>query len=116
MELRTALVGYLGRTRGVVTTPDQIVIISGYYRGPSLLSGVLAATGIHTVAIEDPGHKLFRDVVRRAGPTVLPLPVDHRGARVDALTSDTGAAFLTPTHQYPTGVPLHSQRRQALSA
>ncbi|MFG1683217.1 hypothetical protein ACGFNP_23825 [Nonomuraea sp. NPDC049269] len=91
---------YLGRTRGVVTTSDQIVITSGYYQGLSLLSGVLAATGIHTVAIEDPGHNLFRDVVRCAGPTVLPLPVDHRGARAN----DSGGilrflAISAPTTQ-----------------
>ncbi|MEV0201498.1 PLP-dependent aminotransferase family protein [Nonomuraea sp. NPDC050691] len=116
VELRTALAGYLGRTRGVVAGPERIVIVSGYYQGLSLLSGVLAAAGTRTVAVEDPGHNLFRDAVRRAGLTTLPLPVDHHGAQVDALTPDTGAAFLTPTHQYPTGVPLHARRRQALSA
>ncbi|MBN6054001.1 PLP-dependent aminotransferase family protein [Nonomuraea sp. RK-328] len=115
-EVRAALAGYLGRTRGVVAGPDRIVITSGYYQGLSLLSGVLAATGTRTVAVEDPGHNLFRDAVRRAGLTTLPLPVDHHGARIDALTPDTGAVFLTPTHQYPTGVPLHARRRQALTS
>ncbi|NUW39688.1 MocR-like pyridoxine biosynthesis transcription factor PdxR [Nonomuraea rhodomycinica] len=116
VELRTALAGYLGRTRGVVAGPDRVVVVSGFYQGLSLLSGVLAASGIRTAAAEDPGHNLFRDAVRRAGLTVLPLPVDHHGARIDALGPDTGAVLLTPTHQYPTGVPLHARRRQALTA
>ncbi|MBT2395829.1 PLP-dependent aminotransferase family protein [Streptomyces sp. ISL-100] len=116
IELRNALADYLGRTRGVVTTPDRIVITSGYYQGLGLLSNVLVAGGTGVAALEDPGHNLFREVVRRAGLTVLALPVDARGARVEALTQRTGAVFLTPSHQYPTGVPLHPGRRRALRA
>ncbi|MEU5540428.1 PLP-dependent aminotransferase family protein [Streptomyces sp. NPDC020362] len=115
IELRRALADYLGRTRGVITTPDRIVITSGYYQGLGLLSGVLAAGGATTAAVEDPGHHVFRNVVQRAGFTTLALPVDAHGARVDALTQHVQAAFLTPSHQYPTGVPLHPARRQTLS-
>jgi GntR family transcriptional regulator/MocR family aminotransferase len=116
IELRNALADYLGRTRGVITTPDRIVITSGYYQGLGLLCGVLAAGGTSTAAVEDPGHNVFRDVVQRAGFTTLALPVDSHGARVEALTQEAGAVFLTPSHQYPTGVPLHPSRRQILSA
>ncbi|MDQ1018486.1 MocR-like pyridoxine biosynthesis transcription factor PdxR [Streptomyces afghaniensis] len=114
IELRQALADYLGRTRGVLTTPDRIVITSGCHQGLGLLSGVLAAGGVGTVAVEDPGHPLFRDVAGRAGLTTVALPVDAHGARVEELTQRTGAVFLTPSHQYPTGVPLHPGRRQAL--
>jgi GntR family transcriptional regulator/MocR family aminotransferase len=116
IELRSALADYLGRTRGVITTPDRIVITSGYYQGLGLLCGVLTASGTRTAAVEDPGHNLFREVVQRAGLTTLALPVDAHGAQADALTQHTGAVFLTPSHQYPTGVPLHPSRRQTLCA
>ncbi|WP_330456391.1 PLP-dependent aminotransferase family protein [Streptomyces sp. NBC_00820] len=116
IELRVALADYLGRTRGVITDPDRIVITSGYYQGLGLLSGVLATSGIRTAAVEDPGHNVFRDVVRRAGLNTVALPVDAHGARVEALTQRTGAVFLTPSHQYPTGVPLHPGRRRTLCA
>ncbi|MFE0132681.1 PLP-dependent aminotransferase family protein [Streptomyces sp. NPDC059037] len=116
IELRNALADYLGRTRGVITTPDRIVVTSGYYQGLGLLSGVLSASGTRTAAVEDPGHNLFREVVRRAGLTTLALPVDDHGACVDALTPGTGAVFLTPSHQYPTGVPLDPSRRRTLCA
>ncbi|MFF6777133.1 PLP-dependent aminotransferase family protein [Streptomyces sp. NPDC012637] len=115
-ELRAALADYLGRTRGVITTPDRVLITSGHYQSLGLLSDVLAADGIGTAAMEDPGHNLYRGVVRRAGIDILPLPVDARGARVEELTGRVGAAVLTPAHQYPTGVPLHPSRRQALCA
>jgi len=116
IELRHALTDYLGRTRGVITTPDRIVITSGYYQGLGLLSGVLATSGTRTAAVEDPGHNVFREVVRSAGLRTEALSVDAHGARVESLTRHTGAAFLTPSHQYPTGVPLHPSRRQTLCA
>ncbi|MGC0327206.1 GntR family transcriptional regulator/MocR family aminotransferase [Streptomyces sp. SAI-170] len=115
IELRTAVADYLGRTRGVVTTPDRILITSGYYQGLSLLSGVLARGGARTVAVEDPSHNVFRAVVQRSGLATPPMPVDAHGACVDTLTSSVDAVLLTPSHQYPTGVPLHPGRRQAVS-
>ncbi|MEU1408483.1 PLP-dependent aminotransferase family protein [Streptomyces sp. NPDC005728] len=116
IELRAAVADYLGRTRGVTTTPDRIVITSGYYQGLSLLSGVLAQNGAQRVAVEDPSHNVFRAVVQRAGLATPPMPVDARGACVDALTREVDAVLLTPSHQYPTGVPLHPSRRQAVGA
>ncbi|MFC5186916.1 MocR-like pyridoxine biosynthesis transcription factor PdxR [Actinomadura harenae] len=116
IELRRALADHLGRTRGVVASPDRIVITSGHYQGVRLLSGVLAAAGTTSAAVEDPGHNVFRRAVRRGGLATLPVPVDGHGARVDEVPPDAGAVFLTPSHQYPTGVPLHPDRRHAVCA
>ncbi|MFJ4525713.1 PLP-dependent aminotransferase family protein [Streptomyces sp. NPDC088810] len=116
LELRTALADYLGRTRGVVTSPDRIVITSGYYQSLRLLSAVLAQNGARAVAVEDPSHNVFRGVVQHAGLATAPMPVDAHGACVDALTHEVDAMLLTPSHQYPTGVPLHPSRRQAAGA
>ncbi|MFF2997489.1 PLP-dependent aminotransferase family protein [Streptomyces sp. NPDC057950] len=113
IELRTALSGYLGRARGVIAPPERIVITSGYVQGLALLTRVL---GGGVLAMEDPGLPFHRDVVRRGGGTVVPLPVDERGARPQELASGgTGAAVVTPAHQYPTGVTLHPRRRRALT-
>ncbi|MFI6486159.1 PLP-dependent aminotransferase family protein [Streptomyces sp. NPDC050564] len=116
IELRTALTDYLGRTRGVLTTPDRIVITSGYYQTVQLLCRVLLAEGRDVAALEDPGHDFYRDTVRRAGFTTYGLPVDAHGADTGTLTARTYAVFLTPSHHYPTGVPLHPSRRQAVCA
>ncbi|OQR60752.1 GntR family transcriptional regulator [Streptomyces maremycinicus] len=111
IELRTALSGYLGRARGVIAPPERIVITSGYVQGLALLTRVLGGTGI---AMEDPGLPFHREVVRRNGGTVTPVPVDERGVRVGEL-GDAGAVVVTPAHQYPTGVTLHPGRRRALT-
>ncbi|MFB9372101.1 MocR-like pyridoxine biosynthesis transcription factor PdxR [Kitasatospora albolonga] len=113
-ELRAALAAQLGRTRGVLTTPDQVVITSGFYQSIGLLAEVLRASGVTELAAEDPGHRTYREVVARAGLRVLPVPVDGDGARVETLTAS--AVLLTPSHQYPTGVPLHPDRRRALAS
>ncbi|NNN32844.1 PLP-dependent aminotransferase family protein [Streptomyces sp. S3(2020)] len=111
IELRTALSGYLGRARGVIAPPERIVITSGYVQGLALLTRVLDGGEI---AMEDPGLPFHREVVRRGGGSVVPVPVDERGARADGL-GDSRAVVLTPAHQYPTGVTLHPERRRALT-
>ncbi|GAA5705108.1 HTH-type transcriptional regulatory protein GabR [Streptomyces avermitilis] len=111
IELRTALSGYLGRARGVIAPPERIVITSGYVQGLALLTRVLDGG---TVAMEDPGLPFHRNVVRRGGASVVPLPVDERGACTEGLGTES-AVVVTPAHQYPTGVTLHPERRRALT-
>ncbi|KUN83828.1 GntR family transcriptional regulator [Streptomyces bungoensis] len=111
IELRTALSGYLGRARGVLAPPERIVITSGYVQGLALLTRVLDGAA---VAMEDPGLPFHREVVRRGGGSVLPVPVDGRGVRPEAL-GGADAVVVTPAHQYPTGVTLHPERRRALT-
>ncbi|NUP52868.1 MAG: PLP-dependent aminotransferase family protein [Catenulispora sp.] len=112
-ELRAALADYLGRTRGVRTSADRIVVTSGYHQNVRLVARVLKARGSTKAAWEDPGHHFFRGVAVDAGLDVRPLPVDALGAQVDRLT-DEAAVFVTAAHQYPTGVPLDAARRRAL--
>ena len=118
-ELREALAGYLGRARGVLADPERIVITTGYVQALVLLTTVLREAGTPTVAMEDPGLAFHREVVGRHGGTVLPLPVDDRGARTDLLgvgvLADVAAAVVTPAHQFPVGVTLHPARRHALT-
>ncbi|MFD4571449.1 PLP-dependent aminotransferase family protein [Streptomyces sp. NPDC058417] len=111
VELRTALSAYLGRARGVVAPPERIVVTTGYVQGLALLTRAL---GGPAVGMEDPGLPFHREVVRRAGGRVLPVPVDERGVRPQELGA-LGAVVVTPAHQYPTGVTLHPERRRALT-
>jgi GntR family transcriptional regulator / MocR family aminotransferase len=119
IELRAAVGDYLGRARGVLAAADQIVITSGYVQALALLSRVLGAAGTTAIAMEDPGLGFHREVVRRSGLAVLPLPVDDGGARAGDLPRIAGgraaAAVVTPAHQFPTGATLHPARRHALA-
>jgi GntR family transcriptional regulator / MocR family aminotransferase len=111
-----ALVEYLGRVRGVVAEPEQVLITSGFSQGRGLASRVLYAMGARRLAVEDPGYSEW-DAVKGAGLEIVPIPVDDEGIRVDLLEAAApDAVLLTPAHQYPTGVVLSGERRTALVA
>lgn len=115
VELRTALADYLARARGVHTDPDRIVVCSGFAQGLSLLGGVLRARGLREVTVESYGLDVHWDLLKRKGLRTRPLPFDELGTRTAELGAGSAkAALLTPAHQFPTGVPLHPDRRAAV--
>lgn len=115
--LREALAAYLGRVRGVVGTPDRIVVCTGFWQGLALVCRVLAARGATRLAMEDPSFRFHRTIVERADLTPVPVPVDAGGLRVDALVAGgADAVLVTPAHQAPTGVVMAPERRTALIA
>ncbi|MFB4303954.1 PLP-dependent aminotransferase family protein [Actinomadura sp. NTSP31] len=113
--LRTAVAGWLARNRGVRADPADIVIVAGTAQALGLLSQALRATGVDTVAVEDPGSLGARQHLAHWGIRTPPVPVDDHGVRVDALRrSGAPAALLTPAHQFPTGTVLDGARRREL--
>ncbi|MGW2373534.1 MULTISPECIES: MocR-like pyridoxine biosynthesis transcription factor PdxR [Kitasatospora] len=113
IELREALTHYLARVRGVRTDPDHLLICSGVQQGLGLLCAALRERGARSLAVEAYGLPPQHAVVRAAGLSTVPLPLDGEGALVDRLDARCGAALLTPAHQYPTGAPLSADRRAA---
>jgi GntR family transcriptional regulator/MocR family aminotransferase len=112
-ELRRALAEYLGRARGVRTSPDTIVICAGTRNAVELLARTFAGRG--PIAVEGYGLFLFRDAIAAMGVETVPIGFDEHGAKVDELDGvDAAAALLTPAHFFPHGVPLHAARRTAV--
>ncbi|GAB3005790.1 PLP-dependent aminotransferase family protein [Streptomyces pseudoechinosporeus] len=124
VELRTALAAYLARARGVRADPERIVICSGFAHGLRLLGTVLRQRGLRSLAVESYGLDVHWKLAEAAGLRTMPLPFDESGTSTDGLAgagTGVGAAFadarailLTPSHQFPMGVPLQSDRRAAL--
>src|ERR1700729_3737045 len=114
-ELRAALTAYLGRVRGVRTTPDQIVVCGGFSQAVTLLCRALGRRGVTRVAVEDPRFSLYRRVLRPPGLEPVPVPVDGQGLRTARLAGlDVGAVLLSPAHSYPSGAVLSADRRVQL--
>jgi GntR family transcriptional regulator/MocR family aminotransferase len=113
-ELREALAEYLARTRGVRAEPGRIVICSGVAHALRLLFGQDRAGGGGVLrgplAVEGYGLGFHRRLLRDAGVRTVPLPIDAHGALVARLGRER-AVLLTPAHQFPTGGPLHPERR-----
>ena len=112
-QLREVLAAYLRRVRGAVADPDSIVICTGFAQGLNLLLRALARAGAQRVAFENPGAACTASSAGGWMPT--PVAVDERGVDVPALAAtEARAVLLTPAHQWPTGVVLAPERRQAL--
>ncbi|MFC9791196.1 PLP-dependent aminotransferase family protein [Streptomyces sp. NPDC127584] len=108
-ELRHALTEYLARVRGVRTAPDRIVVCSGAAHALRLLARALGPAD--PWAVEAYGLPFHRGLLAGAGVTTLPVAVDEDGARVADIPRHARAVLLTPAHQFPTGGPLHPERR-----
>jgi GntR family transcriptional regulator/MocR family aminotransferase len=110
-QLRAALAGYLSRARGVAVTPDRVIVCAGFAQGLELLCDALRARGVATLAAEGYGHAQHWRIARNRGLVVTALPVDGGGAVLGDL-GGAHAVLLTPTHQFPLGVPLAPARRR----
>ena len=110
--LRETLADHLGRTRGVVADPAQIVVVQGAAQGLDLLLRVLSRHGRCRVAVEDPSLNGQHDRIASLGLEVIGCRVDDDGIVING--ADADAALVTPAHQFPTGVVLSGERRRAL--
>jgi GntR family transcriptional regulator/MocR family aminotransferase len=113
--LREAIAAHIARFRGVVCTPDQVVVVNGTQQGLNLLTQLLLDGG-DAVAVEDPGYPTARRVFESRGLRIIRVPVDADGMEVAEL-EDRGSPQLvhvTPSHQDPTGATLSLARRAAL--
>ncbi len=116
IELRRALTSYLGRARGVLASPEGLMICSGFTQALRLICEVLRLSGARAVAMEDPCAPRYRELVASSGLRIAGVPCDGEGVQVAALKSlDVQAVIVTPAHQYPLGVTLSPARRNALT-
>jgi GntR family transcriptional regulator / MocR family aminotransferase len=113
-DLRTALTGYLRRSRGVHCSAGQVVVTRGVAGSLGLLASLLRPGD--QVGVEEPGYPSARAVFAAHGLRVVPCPVDSGGLRVDALPGGLRLVYVTPAHQYPLGARLSVPRRRALTA
>ncbi len=114
--LRKAIAAYLGVSRGVRCTPEQVIVVSGSQQALELAARVLLDPG-DQVWLEDPGYRGARGVMVASGARVVPVPVDREGLLIRAgLSKGAGAkmVYVTPSHQYPLGVTMSLARRLAL--
>ena len=118
IELRKTICDYLQAARAVQCDPEQIVVTAGTQQAIDIVTRILPSPD-KEVWIEDPGYPLTRQALVAAGATVRPIPVDGLGIDVSAGIKSAPAAcavFVTPSHQFPTGVVLSMARRLELLA
>jgi GntR family transcriptional regulator/MocR family aminotransferase len=114
-RLREAIAVHLRRSRAVICDPSQVIVVNGSQQALDLIARVLIERA-DPVAIEDPQYQGVREVLRAAGARLQPVPVDRDGLNPARLPENARIAFVTPSHQFPTGAILPLTRRLALLA
>jgi GntR family transcriptional regulator/MocR family aminotransferase len=114
--LRRAIAEYVGASRGVRCSPEQVIITSGAQQALDLAGRLLLDPG-DRVWMEDPGYPGAAFMLRAAGAQIIPAPVDQDGLRVDIarrLSPQARMAYVTPANQFPLGVTMSADRRMEL--
>ena len=114
-ELRQAIAAWVTRERGLRCTAEAVVVTSGTTQSLDLLARATLAVG-DTVAFEDPGYRLARQIFTDCGATIRPVPVDDEGLDVRQLDGSRPPllVYTTPSHQFPLGGVLSYRRRAQL--
>ena len=112
-DLRSRLSEHLALHRGVQCSPEQVMVVGGSQQALNLVARVLINPG-DPVLIEEPHYQGARAVFRAAEADLIGLPVDQQGLEITARTPSARLAYVTPSHQFPTGAVLSLTRRLAL--
>ncbi|WP_375143565.1 PLP-dependent aminotransferase family protein [Bradyrhizobium sp. CCGUVB14] len=108
LRLRTALQGYLWRSRSIRSEVDQIVVVNGSQQGLDICARLLLDAGDRFI-MEDPGYQMARHTFAATGAAA-----GLQTVRLDGIAARL--AYVTPSHQYPLGGVMPIGRRHQLLA
>ena len=114
--LREAIADHLRSARAVNCSWERVVVVSGSQQALDLCAKVLLDPG-DEAWVEEPGYPGAKGAFSGAGAKLAPVPVDGEGLDVAAgerLAPGARLAFVSPSHQYPTGATMGLSRRLAL--
>ncbi|MBM7632078.1 PLP-dependent aminotransferase family protein [Geomicrobium sediminis] len=113
LGLRKEIAHYIYQSRGVRCLPEQIVVGAGTQYLVDLLCKLIGTKDSY--AMEEPGYNRIRETFQHSGVSLSPIPLDDQGIRVDKLyESNANVVYVTPSHQFPTGVLMPLSRRNEL--
>ncbi|MEA3233515.1 PLP-dependent aminotransferase family protein [Pseudomonas mosselii] len=114
-ELREAIAHQIAFTRGIQCAASDVLVCNGAQQALDLITRVLVEPGCK-VAMEDPGYPPARQLFLALGARLQSVPVDDQGLCVEQIEDGTRLIYVTPSHQFPLGMPMAEPRRQALLA
>lgn len=122
VTLRHAIADCLVRFRGVSVRPEQVIVVQGLNQGLDLVARLHLNPGA-VVAMEDPGYPLAPRIFRANSGRVVPVGLDDQGLNINqskgasqAMLNKAKLLYLTPSHQFPTGITMSLPRRLELLA
>ena len=113
-ELRRLIATHLGPTRGMTLEADQVIVVGGFQQGINLAAHLLVEAG-SPIVMEAPCYRGAAFLFESYGGAILPVPVDEDGIDMARLPGHgVKLVYVTPSHQFPTGVTMSLERRLAL--
>jgi GntR family transcriptional regulator / MocR family aminotransferase len=107
------IAAYVSRSRAVRCDAEQILIVNGSQQALDLCMRVLVDPD-DEIALEDPGYPGTRQLAVAHGARVRPITLTGDGVRIADLPDTARAVYVTPSHQFPTGVSMSLTRRLEL--
>lgn len=109
--LRAAIATYLREFRDVSCEPEQLVVGAGMEYLMGLIAGI-TGTGF---AVENPCYSATVRILENLNIPFFPIPLDRDGMSEQELArSPADIAYITPSHQFPTGIVMPVARRLRL--
>lgn len=106
-----AIARYLGASRGVSCSPEQIIITNGAQSAFDILARLLTDPG-DPVWMEEPGYYGAAAALLAAGAKILPLHVnDDEGWRLEPPKDIPRLIFVTPSCHHPLGLTMPMEQR-----
>ena len=113
-DLRREIARYLASYRGVVCTPEQVVVGAGI---EYLLGCVAHLFAGSCAAVENPGYTRSRTILENNGIPCRLVDIDRHGLPAEGLEAcGANLCYVTPSHHFPTGVTMPAWRRAQLLA
>jgi len=112
--LRIEVAKYISKSRGVNCHAHQVIVGCGFINSMDVLAKIIHKK-YDTLAIENPGYDTAANVFKSYGYEIKKIPIDKNGIKIDALEKEKSRlVYVTPSHQYPTGVTMPVSNRHKL--
>lgn len=113
--LREEIAKYLKNSRAVICNKNQIIIGCGFPELMGIIARILRKINFDIFAIENPGYHIAKNVFENYGFEINKIPLDNDGIKITELEkSNSNIVYVTPSHQYPTGVTIPISNRYKL--
>ena len=113
--LRQVISEYLMESRRVRANPSRVILGAGNENLLMIISMLLDGSSVF--GMENPVYRKSYMLLKSLGRKIVPVGMDGSGMLVSRL-EESGAdiAYVTPSHQYPTGTVMSIKRRMELLA
>ena len=112
LSLRKSICEYLLQSRGFKVEAEQLIISSGT---EYLFYIIFKLFNNKIYGLENPCHKMFKELFLTNNVSFKTISLDEAGIIIEELKKfNVNVAYVTPSHQFPTGTIMSISRRTEL--